>query len=168
MKGKSLIAVCVIALIVWGGTGCGFQLRGEARLPSIMDRTWLVVPDLSSEFARELALRLEGEGVTLIDNAEDDAATLRIHAERLRSQPLTISGQARVREFQLVFDLDFELLDSEGEVLIDRETMRLSRDYSFDEQAILAASREEEFLRDDLRRSMAAMLIRRLEAVPAR
>ncbi|MEE4295108.1 MAG: LPS assembly lipoprotein LptE [Wenzhouxiangella sp.] len=164
---RPVAAIWAIVVILLGSTGCGFQLRGEARLPEIMDQTWLVVPDKSSEFARELALRLEGEGVTLTDGAEDGVATLRIHAERLRTQPLTISGQARVREFQLVFDLEFELLDGEGEVLIQREALRLSRDYSFDEQAILAASREEEFLRDDLRRSMAAMLIRRLEAAPS-
>jgi len=167
MMARRAAIIGVIFLILLGSTGCGFQLRGEARLPEVMDRTWLVVPDQGSEFARELALRLEGEGVTLTDGAEDGAATLRIHAERLRTQPLTISGQARVREFQLVFDLDFELLDGDGEVLIRREALRLSRDYSFDEQAILAASREEEFLREDLRRSMAATLIRRLEAAPS-
>lgn len=158
---------------VWAGlavlvlAGCGFELRGEARLPDAMDRTWLAVPDANSAFARELALRLQGDGVELTDGPQADSAVLRIHAERLRSEPLTISGQARVREFLLVFELDFELRNADDEVLIRRETLRLTREYSFDEQAILAASREEEFLRADLRRAMAAQVIRRLEAVPA-
>ncbi|NDY96477.1 LPS assembly lipoprotein LptE [Wenzhouxiangella limi] len=147
--------------------GCGFQLRGEARLPEAMARTWLVVPDANSAFARELALRLQADGVELSEGQDSASAVLRIHSERMRSEPLTISGQARVREFLLVFELDFELRNADDEPLIGRETLRLSREYSFDEQAILAASREEEFLRADLRRSMAAQVIRRLEAVPA-
>lgn len=161
----SMAIVLALALIC-GPIGCGFQLRGEARLPTEMAQTWLAVPDPNSQFARELALRLEGAGIALTKAAQPEAAVLRIHSERLQRRPLTISGQARVREFLLLFELEFELLDSEQNVLIERETLRLSREYSFDEQAILAASREEEFLRDELRRSMAAQLIRRLEAAP--
>ena len=148
-------------------TACGFQLRGEARLPEAMSTTWLDVPDANSVFVRELALRLVADGVELVDRAEAGAAVLRISRERLRSEPLTISGQARVREFVLVFELDFTLLDADGETLVPLETLRLTREYSFDEQAILAATREEEFLRADLRRAMASQLLRRLEAVPS-
>ena len=148
-------------------SACGFQLRGEARLPPAMAETWLAVPDRNSTFARELSLRLRADGIDVLDQPGARSAVLRIHSERLRSEALTISGQARVREFVLIFDLDFELLDADGEVLIARETLRLTREYSFDEQAILAATREEEFLRADLRQAMASQLIRRLEAVPS-
>ncbi len=156
-----------LLLLVLALTACGFQLRGEARLPPDMAQTWLDVPDRNSSFARELALRLRADGIEVLDEPAEHSAVLRIHGERLRSQPLTISGQARVREFLLAFDLDFELLDADGEPLIARETLRLTREYSFDEQSILAASREEEFLRAELRQAMASRLMRRLEAVPA-
>ncbi len=156
-----------IVLLLGVLAGCGFQLRGDARLPDAMAETFLAVPDRNSSFARELTLRLRAGGVDVLHEPRDGSAILRIHAERLRSEPLTISGQARVREFVLVFDLDFELLDGRGEPLIARETLRLTREYSFDEQAILAATREEEFLRAELRQAMASRLMRRLEAIPA-
>ncbi len=162
MSRRSLPLLLLLAVL----SACGFQLRGDARLPDAMTQTWLAVPDRNSSFARELTLRLQAGGVEVLEEPQEGSSTLRIHSERLRSQPLTISGQARVREFLLVFDLDFELLDPSGEPLIGRETLRLTREYSFDEQAILAATREEEFLRAELRRAMAASLMRRLEAVP--
>jgi len=146
-------------------TACGFQLRGEARLPAVMNETWLNTPDDNSAFARELALILRANGVSVRSEQREGAAELRILSERIRRDALTISGRARVREFVLGFEVDFELLDAGGEILIARETLRLSRDYSFDEQEILAATREEEFLRDEMRRSMAARLLRRLEAL---
>ena len=161
---RTVLAMVALLLLL---SGCGYQLRGEARLPDAMATTWLVVPDANSVFVRELSLRLEADGVELVDEPDAGVAVLRIFRERLRSQPLTISGQARVREFVLIFELDFALEDGVGDVLIPRETLRLTREYSFDEQAILAATREEEFLRADLRRAMAAQLLRRLEAVPA-
>ncbi|TVS10105.1 MAG: hypothetical protein EA419_11420 [Wenzhouxiangella sp.] len=158
----------MVLLLLVLSSACGYQLRGEARLPPAMAETWLAVPDRSSPFARELSLRLRANDVEIVDQPGERSAVLRIHSERMRSEPLTISGQARVREFVLIFDLEFELLDADGEVLIEREGLRLTREYSFDEQAILAASREEEFLRADLREAMVSTLLRRLEAMPTR
>lgn len=161
MKTLSIAFLC--SLLV----ACGFQLRGEARLPPDMSETWLQVPDDSTAFVRELTLMLRANGVNLHNRPQEGAAHLRIYGERMRREPLTISGAARVREFVLIFDVDFELLDADGEVLIARETLRQTRDYSFDEQEILAATREEDFLRNDLRRSLAAQMLRRLEALSA-
>lgn len=149
-------------------SACGFQLRGEARLPAVMDETYLQVDDDSTPFMRELGLRLEANGAGLVDRPGEGSAVLQIHSERMRREPLTISGQARVREFLLTFEVDFELRDGDGEALIERERLYLTRDYSFDEQEILAAQREEEFLRADLRRAMTERMLRRLEALEER
>lgn len=146
---------------------CGFQLRGQAQLPTAMDHTFVDVADDSSAFIRRFTRELEASGVTLANQPGDGTAVLRIHAERMRREALTISGGARVREFLLIFEIDHELHGPDGEMLIERETLRLTREYSFDEQEILAAQREREFLEDELRRAMSARLLRRLEAVAA-
>lgn len=148
--------------------GCGFQLRGEARLPAALDQTALLAPDDASPFIRELQLMLRANGVELSDQAGEGRASLRIFSERMRRETLTIAGDARVREYVLIFEVDFSLTDPDGEIMIEREVQRLTRDYSFDEQEILAATREEEFLRDDLRKAMASSLLRRLEALGSR
>jgi len=148
--------------------GCGFQLRGEARLPAALDQTALLAPDDASPFVRELQLMLRANGVALSDQAGEGRASLRIFSERMRRETLTIAGDARVREYVLIFEVDFSLTDPDGEIMIEREVQRLTRDYSFDEQEILAATREEEFLRDDLRKAMASSLLRRLEALGSR
>lgn len=155
------VAALLLALMV---AACGFQLRGQASLPEAMATTWLNVPDPTSAFARELELLLRGNGVEVLDVAREDAAELRIQRADISRRALTISGDARVREFELVFDLGFSLFAPSGERLLGPETLRLERDFQFDEQEILGAATEEELLREDLRRNMAAALIRRLEA----
>jgi len=144
---------------------CGFQLRGEARLPGFMDRTYLAVSNDGTTFVRELELLLEANDVKIAEAPGSDAATLRIDSQNMWRQPLSVTGQARVREFLIVFEVDWRLEDDQGEIALERSTIRLTRDYSFDESEILAAQREEEFLRADLGRAMAQQLIRRLEGI---
>jgi len=129
-----------------------------------MSTTWVKVPDPSSAFARELELLLRGNGVTIAEGPGQGIAELRILRERITRRALSISGEARVREFELVFELQFTLVDASGGVLLGPDTLRLERDFQFDEQEILGATTEEELLRENLRRSMAAALVRRLES----
>ncbi len=157
-----MLGALVLALTI---SGCGFQLRGEARLPAAMDQTELIAVDDSSAFVRELERLLTANGVRLVDGGSDAAARLRITREQMRREALTIAGDARVREFVLIFEVTLSVVDAEDQVLLAEETLRLTRDYSFDEQEILAATREEEFLRADLRQSMAARVLRRLEGM---
>ncbi|MFO7762125.1 MAG: LPS assembly lipoprotein LptE [Wenzhouxiangellaceae bacterium] len=145
-------------------TGCGFQLRGTANLPEEMATTWVQVEDPTSAFARELELRLRGNGVELAESPGEGVAELHILRERITRRALTISEDARVREFELVFDLRFRLVGPSGDSLLGPESLRMRRDFQFDEQEILGAATEEEMSREELRRSMAAALIRRLEA----
>lgn len=159
----SRVLVVVLASI-WL-VACGFQLRGEARLPVYMDRTFVAVADDSTVFARELGLLLEANAVDIANEPGPDAATLHIDSQRISRRPLSVSGRARVREYLIVFEVSWRLEDAAGEIALERSTIRLTRDYSFDEGEILAAQREEEFLRDDLGRAMANQLIRRLEAL---
>jgi len=145
-------------------SGCGFQLRGTANLPEEMATTWVRVEDPTSAFARELELLLRGNDVVLADGPGEGVAGLHILRERITRRALTISEDARVREFELVFDLRFRLVGPSGDTLLGPESLRLRRDFQFDEQEILGAATEEEMMREELRRSMAASLIRRLEA----
>jgi LPS-assembly lipoprotein len=154
----------VLSMVLVLTAGCGFQLRGQASLPDGMGRTWVNVPDPTSGFARELDLLLRGNGVEVLDSPDPAAAELRIQRADISRRALTISGDARVREFELVFDLRFSLFEPGGERVLGPETLRLARDFQFDEQEILGAATEEELLREELRRSMASALIRRLEA----
>ncbi|MEE4305057.1 MAG: hypothetical protein V2J19_13000, partial [Wenzhouxiangella sp.] len=115
-----MFRAAIIVLAAWLVTACGFQLRGEARLPAYMDRTFVAVADDSSVFVRELGLLLEANGVTVVDAPGPESATLRIESQNMWRQPLSVTGQARVREFLIVFEVDWRLEDAAGEVALER------------------------------------------------
>jgi len=142
-------------------TACGFQLQTRAELPPEMQRTKLEVQASDNAFERRLEVHLEQSGVQVVTGL-DDAAVLEVPFNRTRKEIQSIGDNARVREFLIRHTIKFRLLDSEGVELIPMQTFEQSRVYSFNEQDILAAERESEFLSDDLSDSLARMVVRRL------
>jgi outer membrane lipopolysaccharide assembly protein LptE/RlpB len=91
-----------------------------------------------------------------------DAAVLEVPQNETIKVIQSIGDNARVREFLIRHTVQFRLLDSSGHEIIPLQTLEQSRVYSFNEQDILAAEREDEFLRNDLADSLARMVVRRL------
>ena len=61
----------------------------------------------------------------------------------------------------------FRLVNSDGQVLLDWQNLRQAREVSFDEQRILAGSREQEYLKKELADTLSRMLVSRLEMAQA-
>jgi LPS-assembly lipoprotein len=141
--------------------GCGFHLQARPELPPQMQRTVLEVQDPYSQFARRLQTHLEQSGANVVTSTED-AAVLEVPLNEVRKEIQSIGDNARVREYLVRHTVQFRLLSSDGAELIPMQTFEQSRIYSFNEQDILAAEREDEFLRNDLADSLARMVVRRL------
>ena len=140
---------------------CGFHLQSKPDFPLEMQRTKLEVRDPYSQFARRLETHLEQNGVNVVTTLPG-AAVLEVPVNTARKEIQSIGDNARVREFLLRHTVQFRLLSNDGTELIPLQTFEQSRVYSFNEQDILAAEREDEFLRNDLADSLARMVVRRL------
>jgi LPS-assembly lipoprotein len=158
MNLNRLVLLMALLLLV---SACGFHLQNRAELPAEMQRTRLEIVLPYSEFARRLETHLEQSGVRVVSGLEG-AAVLEVPVNESRKEIQSIGDNARVREFLIRHTVQFRLLDSEGNELIPLQTFEQSRVYSFNEQNILAAEREDEFLRNDLSDSLARMVVRRL------
>ncbi|HET6604570.1 MAG TPA: LPS assembly lipoprotein LptE [Xanthomonadaceae bacterium] len=140
---------------------CGFQLRGEAELPPELGRVRLEVADPFSPLARDLGNALRRSGSTLTDQA--DAAALRIRVDVLGTLPLTVGVTGRVQEYVLRYQVEFEVIAADGRVLLPRQRIELSREFSFDTAQAIGSPAEEETMREELRREMVQAIMRRLE-----
>ena len=147
-------------------TGCGFQLRNNVELPPQMAKTQMVVDDEYSTLARRVRVMLEQSGVQFV-NGNEASAILEIPVNNVVTDVLTIGDNARVREYRISHTVRFRLLDAQGQVLLGWQNMRQAREVSFDEQRILAGSREQEYLEKELAETLSRLLIARLESTPA-
>ena len=161
MNWPKLLSVTCLALLVGG---CGFQLRGKGQLPLEMQQTRLVIDDEYSVLARRVRVLLEQAGVQFV-TAGQETAILEIPQNEVLTEVLTIGDNARVREYRISHTVRFRLTAPDGSELVPLQTIRQSREISFDEQQILAVSREQEYVKQDLAETLSRLLVSRLEVV---
>jgi LPS-assembly lipoprotein len=160
----SLVALMLGLLLIC--SGCGFQLRTDADLPPDMAKTKMVIGNEYSDLARRLRVMLEQSGVQFV-SSEEATAILEIPVDQVATDVLTIGDNARVREYRIRHTVRFRLLDSDGQVLLDWQNLSQAREVSFDEQRILAGSREQEYLKKELADTLSRMVMTRLEIARA-
>ena len=157
-KTNHLILSVALSVLI---SACGFQLQTKVELPVEMQQTRLEIQSPYSDFARRLETHLEQNGIQVVSTL-NEAAVLEVPVNSMRKEIQSIGDNARVREYLIRHSVQFRLLDSDGLVLIPLQSFEQSRIYSFNEQDILAAEREDEFLRKDLADATARMVVRRL------
>lgn len=160
MSTRLLLSFTCLSLLC---SACGFQLREDADLPPEMAQTRLVIDDENSILARRVRVLLERNGVNFVDRKQA-TAVLEIPVNKVVTEILTIGDNARVREYRISHTVQFRVTASDGKEIIPMQTMRQVREISFDEQEILAASREQEYLKQDLAETLSRLLVTRLES----
>jgi LPS-assembly lipoprotein len=115
--------------------GCGFHLRGQAPLPAVLATPYIEAADHYSPLYAALDERLRAAGAQPAADAASASAVIRLHE------------------------------DATGRDLLARNQVRLTRDYGYDESAVLAKEHEEETLRVALAGEIADQILRRLAAL---
>ncbi len=163
MTASRFIAVLCLSLL---SSACGFQLRTDVSLPPEMAKTRMVIDNEYSALARRVRVMLEQSGVQFV-SGDQATSVLEIPVDLVATDVLTIGDNARVREYRISHTVRFRLLDADGGELIGWQNLRQAREVSFDEQRILAGSREQEYLKKELADTLSRMLIARLESAPS-
>lgn len=149
----ALALLCLVA-----ATGCGFQLRGSAQLP--FDRVWIDLPQ-GDPLRRELASLMGANGVELVSEA--DGAKLSFQRNSLTRRIQSVGANARVREFEMVYELSFSLTGADGAERVSQARLRIEQDYSFEQGEVLGVASEEEYVRREMTSDMATRILRRIE-----
>jgi len=157
---RLLPVVLVLAL-----SACGFQLRNALTLPPDLGPVKVVSVDRYSPLAESLARALDLAGATGAPDDSSDAAVLDLLAESWGDTPISVDALGRTQEFSLRYAVIFELRKADSSVLVPRQTIELSRDYVSNPVNSIGTEGEREILQRELRREMAAAVLRRIDAV---
>lgn len=146
-----------------GLAGCGFHLQGRQALPPDLQRVCLVASDRQSDFVDALRRNLQTSGAIIVTDEKAATAVLRIDRDELTQKVLAVSSSNLPREYELTYRISARA-DAGERVLLERQDLELSRNFTFDEREVLAKEHEREQLRGELARELAATLLRRLRA----
>jgi LPS-assembly lipoprotein len=161
MRGNARFAVVLLAVLV---AGCGFQLRGSDPLPPVLARPWLDAPDRYTPLYAALTSRLRGAGVTLATTPTEATAAIRLSVDETGRELLSVSAQNRPGEYEGYYRAEFSV-SAGGRELLAPQQVSLTRDYGYDETAVLAKEHEEQSLRAALADEIASLILRRLTAL---
>jgi LPS-assembly lipoprotein len=155
-----LLSICLTSLLA----GCGWRLQGTTKLSAIMATTYVDTDDRYTDFNRALRESLEASGARLTNNENEATAVLKIIRDESGQRVLTVSGRNTPEEYEVFYTIEYSVA-GRTEELIAPERLELTRDYSYDETAVLAKQKEQSILREALARDLAGQVVRRLAAL---
>jgi LPS-assembly lipoprotein len=156
-------ALAALALVLALG-GCGFRLAGSERLPAVLAKPYLSVKDPYTDFAREFERQLKSSGALLQLGRQDATATIEVTKDLVEQRTLAVSARNIPTDYELRYTVTFDVKGPDAEILAP-QTITLSRDYSFEENVLLAKEHEADILRAQMARDLSTMAMRVLSRV---
>ena len=160
-----MIRRCLPIVLALALSACGFHLRNALVLPDDAGPIRVKSVDRYSPLADSLAQSIERAGVRIVTTEDENATVLDLLSERWGDRPIAVDQLGRAQEYSLRYAVVFELRRPDGTKPVPRQTVELSRDYVSNPVVSLGTEGEREILVRELRREMAASIIRRLDAV---
>ena len=167
MRSFAIRSAAAAAMLLAGCAGmaaCGVRLAGNDPLPGILARPYLSVKDPYTDFAREFEHQLKSAGALVQDVRARSTATIGVTKDVVAQRTLSVSARNIPTEYELTYTVTFGVQGPDSELLAP-QTISLSRDFSFDENALLAKDHESDILRRQMARDLVAIALRRLTSL---
>jgi LPS-assembly lipoprotein len=143
---------------------CGFRLAGSGPLPKALERPYLSLKDPYTDFSREFEHRLKGAGAAIQEVRANSSASIEVTRDQVEQRTLSVSATNIPTEYELIYTVTFAV-QGVDKTLLAPQTISLSKDYSFQENALLAKEHEADILRQQMARDLVAIAMRRLTSL---
>jgi LPS-assembly lipoprotein len=156
------LAVSLMCLLLV--SACGFKLRGAYQLPAAMQVTYLESADKNATISRALKRRLEASDIKMAENVADDVAVLRLFNEIKSKRIISVDSKGRAREYTLTYGISFSVKALGVRFEIEKQDIRIDRDFVFDTEDVLGNSREESRLYEEMQQDIIRLILLRLQS----
>jgi LPS-assembly lipoprotein len=163
LKSRRLLQASMLLVAAFALTACGFHLRENVSLPPLMQKVHLDISG-NGAFERHLSRTLETSGVTVVDKGGPGIAELRAPVVRFGSESLTAGGYVRITEAAVRLHVEFDVIDAAGQLLVHKQTIDMSREYSYDAADATGNASQVEALQNSLSDDMVQAILFRLQA----
>jgi LPS-assembly lipoprotein len=161
---RRLLLAAVALAIAAGLSACGFRLVHPDPLPGILARPYLSLKDPYTDFSREFEHQLKGAGATLQVVRANSTASIDVTQDLVEQRTLSVSALNIPTEYELTYTVTFAVRGPDKELLAP-QTVSLSKDYSFEENVLLAKEHEADILRQQMARDLVIIAMRRLTSL---
>jgi LPS-assembly lipoprotein len=154
-----LRALALIPVLL--AAGCGFRLAGSGPLPAALARPYLELKDPYTDFSREFERQLAGAGAKLQPVRDGATASIEVTKDLVKQTTLAVSANNIPTLYELTYSVTFAVHGG-GKELMAPQTINVLKDYSFEENSLLAKEHEADILRAQMARDLVAIAMHRL------
>ena len=140
-------------------TACGYSLRGSLNLPSSLNQI-SVYSNTYSQLVNAINDTLINAEIKVTNSNEKNLYRIVILSEKFNRRQLSMSISGRVNEYELIYDIKYEINLPNEKNLTD--TMTLYRDYSFDENNVMGNSDREDYIKKEMISTAATLIFNKL------
>lgn len=159
-----IVFVALLAMLVL--SACGFRLRGTGPQPELPFKTLFVSVAETSPIGVQLRRNLDVmSNIQIVTDRKLADAALEVLNEGRDKQVLSLNSQGRVREYTLLYRLNFRVVDKEGRQLLAPTELVIRRIQSFNENQVLAKEAEEATLFREMQSDLVQQVLRRVSAI---
>lgn len=159
---RSLAIPAVLAL-----AACGFHLRGEVKLAPEMQKLIVTSTD-SGPLRHNLEEALKRAGATIAPAPGEGVGEIRLTAVGIQTLVGSVGGNARVNEFNMVYHIDLEIVDSAGKTLVEKQPLEQTRSFTFDQTQAAGTGAQQDLIRREMERDMAQAVMRKIDTIERR
>jgi outer membrane lipopolysaccharide assembly protein LptE/RlpB len=161
---NALIAALCTAVAAATLAACGFRLAGREPLAPVLARPYVSLKDPYTDFSREFERQLRSSGAAIQPDSATASAEIDISKDTIEQRILSVSARNIPTQYLLVYTVTYGV-NAAGKELLAPQTVSLSQDYTFSEQAVLAKEHEADILREQMARNLVAIVMRRLSSL---
>ena len=159
------LPLLILLTVLMAVQSCGFHLRGSG--PGSLDIDSVHVRSESADkLAREVTSQLSGFGIATPDVPDNAQYVLILSREVQDRKILTVTADTgKVQEYEVFFSATMTVRNAAGDDLSTNQKIRVKRDLTVDEDAVLGKFEEERTIQAELLQQAAASVLRRLQTV---
>lgn len=159
MMRAATLAACLAALSLL--SACGFHLRRAAELPPQLHA--LYISGGSTDLVRNLRRNLASDRTIIVDDPTLASAVLSITQASSSSTLLAISRSGQPIEYRVIYSVRFSLMVGNA-VLIEPQTIALTRTYNYNIADAAGNEETEEALNNAMQTDIAQLIVFRIQA----
>ncbi len=162
--GSKLIRHNVVFILMLFLAACGYHLRGAVEIPEQLKNVY--VQGASGALYNALRSAVKSSNGRIVSIPKQAGIIIRIlRDEMLPPRVLSLSSGGKANEFELEYRLRYELLDTEGKVLMKQQQVEVNKSYFNEQLEILAKNNEEDVIRKEMYRQAVRTIFSQARAV---
>lgn len=151
-----------IGIIMISIASCGFHLRGHVSIPPELKTLFLQSNTPYGDFEQTLRSRLLSYNTKLTDTAADAPLTLAVLSTSWQQTPGAFSTNLTTRQFTLSLTITYQLLSSNGTVVIPANSVTSTTAFTIDSSQLLSSTDLGQQYHDNLQQDAANRLMSQL------